>query len=672
MRKLLVNLIGILTFSSSALPLVGCTFNASVNQITKKIAANLATQTSNVIKSLVVSKNLNADTQATINDSLNPTTKFEPIINNYTQNTTVNNWNQFQDNWGLNKNINIKGFKENDFIVANNHGSLTKEINNLNNTNQTLEYLNYVSSLNIIDNSTLYGILLGKNAIAKPIVKSFLTDLKNDNLTEPWSSLIKNLINNYQGNVLEPITQLLTELVDGWKQVTTPDEFEDFFLNWKDNTGMPYSEWVNANGTWKFNAFNNWNKNDINLYRGGTIINHLFKQMALENSDKITNPQYIGAIISANLDNPTAELLAAFQPYLDLLLTNPKYLLQLITGLIPLVKDLIFNVSDLTTGINHLTLGDSLPTNSQKNSYNLKTIFANLKTIINDKTKVETWANKLLASPFLYDIKISVSFANNLISVPLPVGLTIKTDTKTELLTAIINLLTSSDFSNTFNKIYNIIENLNDQFHSANGIDLNLENLKNLLINKNNGLLVLLANVTDAIANIIKPDNNDPDQNTNNLANKITDEQLTTLYESLGGQKPINNITNSSFKKNSILWTLQTELANRESDLSTIFKVIYRNDEYQGVANIIIKQNENWITENYTNYLSPNYSKSKIININYNENETNTDKITNINYEFLYQIGTNNYHFFIKGVAIDPKNSFYGTHHFKFTDIYKI
>jgi len=131
--------------------------------------------------------------------------------------------------------------------------------------------------------------------------------------------------------------------------------------------------------------------------------------MGLENSEKITNPQYIGAIISDNLNNPTDQLLAAFQPYLDLLLTNPKYLLQLITGLVPLIKDLIFNAPDLTQGVEHLTLGNTHPTNKNNNSYNLKTVFTDLKTIINDKTKVEALATKLLSSPFLYDIKISLS-----------------------------------------------------------------------------------------------------------------------------------------------------------------------------------------------------------------------------------------------------------------------
>lgn len=665
MRKLLVNLTGILTFNSSAFPLIGCTFNSYVDQVTEKVAINLATQTSSVIKSLIVAKNLDADTQTTINNTLTPTVKDESLIKNQTQYITINNWNEFQNNWGFNKNINIKGFNQNDFIVANGQGSLTKQINSLKSTNETLQYFSYISTLNVIDNSTLYGVLLGKNAIAKPIVKSFLTNLKNNNLAEPWGSLVKNLINNYQENVLEPITQLLNELVDGWNEVTTSDEFENYFLNWKDTDDLPYSEWVNSDGTWKFTYFKNWNANDINLYRGGAIINHLFKKMAFENQDKIPNSQYIGAIISDNLDNPIDELLAAFQPYLDLLLTNPKYLLQLITGLVPLIKDLIFHTPDLTKGIKHLTLGNYYPTNDKQYTYNLKSVFSNLKTILNDQTKVETLATNLLKSPFLYDIKISVLVANNSISVPLPTGLDLKPDTKNELIQTITNLLTSSDFSNTFNNVYNIIEKLNDQFQGSDGINLHLENLKNLLINENNGLLKLLKDVADTIANIIKSNNEDPE-------NEITDEQLGALYESLGGQLPKNNITDPTFRENSILWKLQTELTNDQSDLSTIFKIIYRNDQYKGATNIVVEQNENWIKENYTNYLSSNYSKSKITNINYKATENKTQKIINISYDFFYEIGTNKYHFFIKGIIVDDKDSFLGTHNFKFTNIYKI
>ncbi|MCL6428694.1 hypothetical protein LT335_00241 [Spiroplasma sp. JKS002669] len=664
MRKLLVNLTGILTFSSSALPLVGCTFNSYANQVINKVAANLASETSNVIKSLIAAKNLDADTQATISAALQPTIKNKSIIKNQTEITEINNWNQFQANWGLNNNIKTKGFTKDSFIVASGQGSLTKQINSINSTNQTLSYFDYISALNVIDNSTLYGLLFGQNAIAQPIVKNFLTSLKTGTLAEPWSSLLNNLINDYQGNVLEPITQLLNELVDGWSEVTTPDELVNFFQNWKDDQGIPYSEWVNSNAAWKLTGFTNWKSNDINLYRGGVIINHLFKEMGLENSEKITNPQYIGAIISDNLNNPTNQLLAAFQPYLDLLLTNPKYLLQLITGLVPLIKDLIFNAPDLTQGIEHLTLGNTHPTNKNNNSYNLKTVFTDLKTIINDKTKVEALATKLLSSPFLYDIKISLSLPpSGSFDVPLPAGLDVKSDTKNELITTITNLLTGSDFGNTFNDIFNVIEKLNDQFQGSDGIDLNLKNIKNLLTNKDNGLLTLLSDVADTIANIISP---------NNPEDEITNEQLAALYESIGGQTPKNNTTELTFRKNSILWKLQTELANNQSDLSNIVKVIYRNDQYKGVTNIIMDQNENWIKENYTNYLSSNYAKSNISNINYQTTKNDSQTITNISYDFVYEIGTNKYHFFIKGAAIDNNDDFSGTHNFKFTDIYKI
>ncbi|MCL8210053.1 hypothetical protein [Spiroplasma attinicola] len=664
MRKLLVNLTGILTFSSSALPLVGCTFNSYANQVINKVAANLASETSNVIKSLIAAKNLDADTQATISAALQPTIKNKSIIKNQTEITEINNWNQFQTNWGLNNNIKTKGFTKDSFIVASGQGSLTKQINSINSTNQTLSYFDYISALNVIDNSTLYGLLFGQNAIAQPIVKNFLTSLKTGTLAEPWSSLLNNLINDYQGNVLEPITQLLNELVDGWSEVTTTDELVNFFQNWKDDQGIPYSEWVNSNGAWKLTGFTNWKSNDINLYHGGVIINHLFKEMGLENSEKITNPQYIGAIISDNLNNPTDQLLAAFQPYLDLLLTNPKYLLQLITGLVPLIKDLIFNAPDLTQGIEHLTLGNTHPTNKNNNSYNLKTVFTDLKTIINDKTKVEALATKLLSSPFLYDIKISLSLPpSGSFDVPLPAGLDVKSDIKNELITTITNLLTGSDFGNTFNDIFNVIEKLNDQFQGSDGIDLNLKNIKNLLTNKDNGLLTLLSDVADTIANIISP---------NNPEDEITNEQLAALYESIGGQTPKNNTTELTFRKNSILWKLQTELANNQSDLSNIVKVIYRNDQYKGVTNIIMDQNENWIKENYTNYLSSNYAKSNISNINYQTTKNDSQTITNISYDFVYEIGTNKYHFFIKGAAIDNNDDFSGTHNFKFTDIYKI
>jgi len=91
MRKLLVNLTGILTFSSSALPLVGCTFNSYANQVINKVAANLASETSNVIKSLIAAKNLDADTQTTISAALQPTIKNKSIIKNQTEITEINN-----------------------------------------------------------------------------------------------------------------------------------------------------------------------------------------------------------------------------------------------------------------------------------------------------------------------------------------------------------------------------------------------------------------------------------------------------------------------------------------------------------------------------------------------------------------------------------------------------
>lgn len=702
MRKLFTKVAIVLAITSSATPLVACSFNFYVNRAAAAIARSFANQTSAVLKSLVMSKVIDSDTVST-NDDIIKQTKNSSIVN-ASAGQTINNWNEFANNWGVNGKIDINGFDVNNYFKGTGTGALTKSINKRRTINNGFNTASQVRLLTSLNNPVLYNLAIDPKApIHEPIVE-FIKTLQGDLKDKPATlQLLINLINNYGTDFIPTISRLIDNLVAGdWdttgqKTPSNIEELANFMTNWKDSSNQqPYSEWINAN-SWDLNTFstsviisftkghalNEWSQDDFNLYRGGTLINYLFWKIS-KNHPEIVNPvpdippapapRYLGDIltnhIDANNNIDTDGLLKDILQFVPFLLSNPLYPLLIIEGIIPIVKKWLLEMPDITLGVKHLTVGD-ISTNQTTQSFNLLDIAKTIKNLVNNPEQLKSVIKKLLGwsaddktlDTFTYDLKIEVD-SKVIGKVNAPLGSVLNStyigeDTKNNLVDGVVGFLTSETVKNMIDNIVSIINQLGKQYTNATHIDIDLIKTKLFLLNASNGLLTKLTTVMISLKDIIK--NNDP----------IQDSAIEQLYVNLGGNIPGNNY--NTFTPDMPIDILQKTMIDQNSELSKILNLLFGTtniDKKVGITDIVTHFNNQWIKTNYEDYFDAlNARLGHTYNISMQSKTINNIEIINLRYNFNYRIGATTYHFIITAIDNEDLSSFQGIRNFKFKTI---
>lgn len=707
MKKVFTKLGIILIASVTILPLSACTFNFYVNRVTNSIAKSFADQTSALIKSMVLSKELGADTSST-NDDIMGKIKNNSI-NNLTKNTSLDNWGDLQTRWGENGKIYVNNFDPDNFFKASGTGELTKTINSKKQVNDVFSSLDYIRTISIMANPQLENIVVG--AGMDPI-SSFLKSLQGDLSTLPAGlKLVANLINNYGPNFLNPLTRIFGNLVNGsWsdQQTSTPTDEETltkFMNNWKDDSGQPYSAW-NDNGKWKINPHasigplpwelypghkvSDWkSKQDYDLYHGGTLINYLFWKMSEDN--KIFGKdgksiRYLGDIIadyiniSGSVTDPKVDFndkgfFSDIERYLPYLLTNQLYILTIIEAIIPVIKKWILDMPDITEGVKNLTIGNGYPSKPSAGSYNLLDIINTIKSLINQPEKLKqilltvfgkTTAETRGFDTFLYDLKLNTKF--DAIPLALDLGGVIgdgKYD-PTPLITTLLETINTDSVKNIIDSITDLITKISEQYPGNEGINIDLQDLVNFLFNNTTGLLIILKN--DTIVTL------------KNIINKsdVTATDVEELYKSLGGHINKDDPEYPTFTQGSILDILQKTMLEPNSQLNNILNLLLgTTDESHklGIKNIITANNNQWIKDNYEVYFDADNTtgiNKKIGNtssITMTKTTINNIETINLKYDFTYKIKNTTYHFIITAIDIENLIDFQGIRTFKFKSI---
>ncbi|WP_342253123.1 hypothetical protein [Spiroplasma endosymbiont of Zeiraphera isertana] len=703
MKKVFTKLGIILIASATILPLSACTFNFYVNRVTNSIAKSFADQTSALIKSMVMSKELGADTSST-NDDIMGKIKNNSI-NNLTKNTSLDNWGDLQTRWGENGKIDVNNFDPDIFFKASGTGALTKTINSKKQVNDIFSSLDYIRTISIMANPQLENIVVG--AGMDPI-SSFLKSLQGDLSTLPAElQLVANLINNYGSNFLNPLTRIFGNLVNGsWsdQQTSTPTDEETltkFMNNWKDDSGQPYSAW-NDDGEWKispsFGQFpghkvENWkSKQDYDLYHGGTLINYLFWKMSEDNKifgkDGKT-PSYLGNILSEyitvnGINPPDVQFddkgfFADIEKYFPYLLTNSLYILTIIEAIIPVIKKWILDMPDITEGVKNLTIGNGYPSKPSAGSYNLLDIINTIKSLISQPEKLKqilltvfgkTTAETRGFDTFLYDVKLNlkVKIGPLAISANLTLGGLIG-DSKYDpspLIDTIIKAINTDSVKNIITGITDLITKISEQYPGNEGINIDLQDLENFLFNNTTGLLIIFKN--DTIVTL------------KNIINKsdVTATDVEELYKSLGGHINKHDPEYPTFNQGSILDILQKTMLEPHSQLNNILNLLLgTNDESHklGIKNIITTNNNQWIKDNYEVYFDAdnttgiNKKIGNTSNITMTKTTINNIETINLKYYFTYKIKNTTYHFIITAIDIENLIDFQGIRTFKFKSI---
>ncbi|WP_339046840.1 hypothetical protein [Spiroplasma endosymbiont of Colias croceus] len=703
MKKVFTKLGIILIASATILPLSACTFNFYVNRVTNSIAKSFADQTSALIKSMVMSKELGADTSST-NDDIMGKIKNNSI-NNLTKNTSLDNWGDLQTRWGENRKIDVNNFDPDIFFKASGTGELTKTINSKKQVNDIFSSLDYIRTISIMANPQLENIVVG--AGMDPI-SSFLKSLQGDLSTLPAGlQLVANLINNYGSNFLNPLTRIFGNLVNGsWsdQQTSTPTDEETltkFMNNWKDDSGQPYSAW-NDDGEWKispsFGQFpghkvENWkSKQDYDLYHGGTLINYLFWKMSEDNKifgkDGKT-PRYLGNILSeyitVNCINPPdvqiddKGFFADIEKYFPYLLTNPLYILTIIEAIIPVIKKWILDMPDITEGVKNLTIGNGYSSKPSAGSYNLLDIINTIKSLISQPEKLKqilltvfgkTTAETRGFDTFLYDVKLNLKVKIGLL--PISANLTLggligdSAYDPSPLIDTIIKAINTDSVKNIITSITDLITKISEQYPGNEGINIDLQDLENFLFNNTTGLLIIFKN--DTIVTL------------KNIINKsdVTATDVEELYKSLSGHINKDDPEYPTFTQGSILDILQKTMLEPHSQLNNILNLLLgTTDESHklGIKNIITTNNNQWIKDNYEVYFDAdnttgiNKKIGNTSNITMTKTTINNIETINLKYDFTYKIKNTTYHFIITAIDIENLIDFQGIRTFKFKSI---
>lgn len=703
MKKVFTKLGIILIASATILPLSACTFNFYVNRVTNSIAKSFADQTSALIKSMVMSKELGADTSST-NDDIMGKIKNNSI-NNLTKNTSLGNWGDLQTRWGENGKIDVNNFDPDNFFKASGTGELTKTINSKKQVNDVFSSLDYIRTISIMANPQLENIVVG--AGMDPI-SSFLKSLQGDLSTLPAGlQLVANLINNYGPNFLNPLTRIFGNLVNGsWsdQQTSTPTDEETltkFMNNWKDDSGQPYSAW-NDDGEWKispsFGQFpghkvENWkSKQDYDLYHGGTLINYLFWKMSEDNKifgkDGKT-PRYLGNILSEyitvnGINPPDVQFdekgfFADIEKYFPYLLTNPLYILTIIEAIIPVIKKWILDMPDITEGVKNLTIGNGYPSKPSAGSYNLLDIINTIKSLISQPEKLKqilltvfgkTTAETRGFDTFLYDVKLNLKVKIG--PLPISANLTLggligdSAYDPSPLIDTIIKAINTDSVKNIITSITDLITKISEQYPGNEGINIDLQDLENFLFNNTTGLLIIFKN--DTIVTL------------KNIINKsdVTATDVEELYKSLGGHINKDDPEYPTFTQGSILDILQKTMLEPHSQLNNILNLLLgTTDESHklGIKNIITANNNQWIKDNYEVYFDAdnttgiNKKIGNTSNITMTKTTINNIETINLKYDFTYKIKNTTYHFIITAIDIENLIDFQGIRTFKFKSI---
>lgn len=698
MRKLFTKIGIVLLITSSASPLVACTFNWYINNATDAIARGFANQTSTVLKSLVMSKVVDSDTGSTIDDIMN-NNKNGSIVN-ATGGQNLKNWGEFANRWGVNGKIDSNGFDDSDYFKATGTGTLTKNVNSRRAANKGFNDARSITALKIFTNSTLYDLVVPANTKAHGTIMEFLKTLQG-NLQDKSEllQLVVNLINNYDGEFLPAFKQLMGNLVNGDWDITgqkTPDStdgLQKFMLGWKDKsaTPQPYSQWVNGSD-WNLNGkgralfiglvnghlLSAWKQDDYNLYRGGTLINYLFWKISYDhpeivNPDLLPKPRYLGDIITDHLNKENNIDLPGLKKdilqFVPFLLTNPLYPLIIIEGIMPIIKKWILEMSDLTLGVEHLTVGDISNKQTDDKSFNLLDVANTIKKLVNNPQQLKTIIKKILGwtgediktlDTFLYDIKITVNLFGGT-DVPLGAVLNsgyIDDGTKNSLVDSVVGFLTSDATKDIINNVVDVITKLGNQYPAGQHVDINLIKTKMFLLDASHGLLIKLISVMTTLEKIIKK-------------TTAKDTDIEQLYVDLGGNKKEEE---NNFTINSPLDILIKAILDQNSELTKILNLLFGNnddiDKKLGVLDIITNFNNQWIKANYEDYFDANNTKlGRTYNISMQRNTVSNIETIKLKYNFNYTIGGTTYHFVVTAIDNEDLNTFQGIRNFKFKTI---
>lgn len=343
-------------------------------------------QTSNIAKSIILSKNGNFNTNRLLNNALNKNTNN---IQNNSNDKTGESYENFKNIWGYKQNI--EGLTEQDFINDSAETSDNAKIATKNEIKNTLDDMQQTFSLiaglsdSFKSNKTLSGLL---NGIIKGLIEGTMWELSTTLKTD--SSIIDTI--HYYAPMIETIVSNL----DAFNPETTMGEYYDsnsianslfgenndngWIHNYKTFAGFSSEAVAKESTILNQENFKTWDQ--VALLKSSIDLNGLIYQWSGNKltlgeifNNSIKYDEKTGAAISFDMTEFANQIEAIWS-------TNPENIINLISVLIPVVKTQVLGL-DPTTAINKISTSE--PTDKEKGILNLTDIISTIEDIFLSK-----------------------------------------------------------------------------------------------------------------------------------------------------------------------------------------------------------------------------------------------------------------------------------------------
>lgn len=405
--KKYISLIGALALgSTTSLTVVACGANTNdATPVPNPGTENIklwSNQTSNIAKSLILSKNENFNTNRVLNNALNST---ENNILKNTDPNTGSSYINFKNTWGYKSNI--EGITEADFnndhvaTIDNNQLKTKEEISST--ISQIQEPLNTIAMLPpaLILPSLVFSFLDG----AKASLATTLWGLKENpeiiNMVKSLLPSITSVINSF--DAFNPETVLGEDYNEDITKALFGDgqEKKGWLANYEAVPGFKSEAVKKKSSILKESYFQDWNQ--VALFKSSIDLNALVYQMS--NNTKSLGDMFNDAIKYSGNKVTDFDLEQFFTDFQATWSSSPENIISLISNLIPIVKYQLLGVNP-TKPVTKLTTKED--TNPETGIININNVLTKVEEILLTKEGFTDFISKI----FFANSETDFSLAN--------------------------------------------------------------------------------------------------------------------------------------------------------------------------------------------------------------------------------------------------------------------
>lgn len=397
MKKYL-SLIGALALgATTSLSVIACGNNTPPQPKPRPAIENIkqwSNQTSNIAKSLILSKSEQFNTNRLLNNVLN--SNISNISNDKSSESNGASYDKFKNIWGYKNNID--GVTANDFISNTDNTFDNNQVKIRNDISDNIKKIQGYFALvlpaledpNAITNKDIYNMING--FILKGFVSDALWNLHGSNINQEikqYLPMIETITNNLDSFNPEKVLGSDYHKDDIAKSLFGENGNDGWLSHYQTTTGFKSEAVAKKSSILKSQNFTNWDQ--VALFKSSIDLNGFVSKLSGKTFGEIFNSAitYNGKeAVDFDFDKFASEIETIWS-------SSPENILNLISNLIPIVKYQFFGINP-TSAITKISTTEK--TNKEQGIINIKDIFSNIEKILFTKEGFTNFISNLFFS----------------------------------------------------------------------------------------------------------------------------------------------------------------------------------------------------------------------------------------------------------------------------------